>query len=678
MNKSSKKLLHAMLGLFLALLLLPVQAFTALAVEAPQTITYHMLTVDPNGGTFADGSSEAKTFQLRDTGYMKPEDYRTAIMNGEGEVFISREGYLPLGFGTSKSGPVTVELYDLANTRFTEDTTLYVIWGKAVQMTIYSNGGILFQNTQDGPVSLPDPYVSMVPVGDLLPVEVLKRMAVRDGYYFAGLSTDAAGQHFVSPVERDGVFCYIAPETDVTYYVQWAKILITEQPQDVNTAIGSKAVFTVSTEGEGPTYQWQHRAPNGTWKNSTATGYNTAAMTVNINKAAWNGFQFRCVITDADGNKVITNVATLTVKTAITAQPKNISTAIGTTAKFTVTATGAGLTYQWQHRAPSGTWKNSTATGYNTAAMTVNINKASWNGFQFRCVITDANGVKTVSNAATLKVVPITITAQPKNINTAIGTTAKFSVAATGTSLTYQWQHRAPSGTWKNSTATGYNTATMTVNINKASWNGYQFRCVITDADGNKAITNVATLTVKTVITAQPKNINTAIGTTAKFTVTATGAGPTYQWQHRAPNGTWKNSTATGYNTAVMTVNINKASWNGYQFRCVITDANGNKVITNVATLTVKTTITVQPKDVTAVVGSDARFTVTATGAGLTYQWQFKSANGKWTNSGATGCKTSTLTVTPYHSMNGYLYRCVITDANGNKTYSKAVVLTVK
>ena len=443
MKRPAKSLWRAMLALTLALLLLPVQAFTALAAEEIQTITYHNLTVDPNGGAFADGSSEAKTFQLRSTGYMKPEDYQSAGFNQQ-YAGLTRSGYLPSGYGTSKSGPVTVGLYDLANTRFTEDTTLYVIWGKAVQMTIYANGGMLFQYTPDGAVSLDDPYVTMVPAGDPIPVSVLNRMAVRDGYSFAGLSTDAAGKQPVSPVERDGVMCYVAPESDVTYYVQWAKITISAQPQDVTAAVGSEAVFTVSAEGNGLTYQWQFKKPAGNWTNSGASGCRTDTLTVTP-YGSMNGYQYRCVISNANGETLHTNAVKLLISTTITSQPKDVTAASGSTATFAVAATGAGLTYRWQFKPLGGSWSNSSASGCRTASLTV-ISYNSMNGHQYRCAITDANGTVTYSDAAALKVAAMSIPEQPKDVTAAVGTTARFHVTVSGTGLKYQWQFKKPAG----------------------------------------------------------------------------------------------------------------------------------------------------------------------------------------------------------------------------------------
>ena len=277
--------------------------------------------------------------------------------------------------------------------------------------------------------------------------------------------------------------------------------------------------------------------------------------------------------------------ATLTVKPAITTQPTSQSAAAGTTVKFTVKASGKGLTYRWQYKTPDGTWKNSGSTGYNTATLTISATAAR-SGYQYRCVVENEGG-KAISSAATLTVKP-TITTQPTDKSAKVGETVKFTVKAEGVNITYRWQYRTGStGTWKNSGATGCSTATLSIEATAAR-NGYQYRCVVEDANGNKAISNGATLTIKPAITTQPKSATATAGTAVKFTVKATGAGLTYRWQYRTSStGTWKNSGATGYKTATLTVTPT-AGMNGYQYRCVIVDANGAKLISTAATLTVK------------------------------------------------------------------------------------------
>ena len=91
----------------------------------------------------------------------------------------------------------------------------------------------------------------------------------------------------------------------------------------------------------------------------------------------------------------------------------------------------------------------------------------------------------------------ITIDSQPVSLTVDEGEVANFTVAATGTKLTYQWQYRtSETDTWKNSPATGNKTATLSV-PGTLSRNGYQYRCVITNGSGSSLYSDAATLNVK-------------------------------------------------------------------------------------------------------------------------------------------------------------------------------------
>ena len=453
--------------------------------------------------------------------------------------------------------------------------------------------------------------------------------------------------------------------------------VITAQPTDVSVKVGSAAKFTVEAQGEGLTYQWKVSADNGeTWSNSTAATANSATLSFTAG-SAYHGRLYRCVVTSAYGGVAISDAAKLTVKPRINSNPQAAKVAIGGTAKFSVKATGADLTYQWQYKtSPDGTWKKATASGATTATISVPAT-AGRNGYLYRCVVTDKYGQKATSYSAIL-VIKTVITKQPVSVSSEVGKTVKFSVEASGAKLTYQWQLKVPGGSWKDSTASGAKTATVSVPATAAR-NGYQYRCIITDANKLTTNTNAAKLTILTTITTQPKAASAAIGAKANFTVAATGAGLTYQWQYKTPSGTaWKDSTAAGAKTAKLSVTVTEGR-NGYLYRCVITDANGKTVTSGSAKLTVKTAITAQPKSVTVTAGNKANFTVEATGVGLTYQWQYQTAPGaEWKDSSASGAKTASVSVTATAARNGYLYRCVIADANGKTTTTNAVTLTVK
>ncbi|WP_348706036.1 CUB domain-containing protein, partial [Tenacibaculum sp. 190524A02b] len=80
----------------------------------------------------------------------------------------------------------------------------------------------------------------------------------------------------------------------------------------------------------------------------------------------------------------------------------------------------------------------------------------------------------------------LTITAQPPNRSLCNGNTT-FTIGASGTGLSYQWQFRASStGTFtnlsNNATYSGVNTATLGVNNTNSTMNGYEYRVVVSSS----------------------------------------------------------------------------------------------------------------------------------------------------------------------------------------------------
>ena len=104
-------------------------------------------------------------------------------------------------------------------------------------------------------------------------------------------------------------------------------------------------------------------------------------------------------------------------------------------------------------------------------------------------------GGKSVNvNWVTLGVLPIVIIKQPADVTVAVGEKASFTVAASGTGLTYQWQYSTNSGTtWSNFANT---TDTVKLNNCKLTYNGYMYRCIVTDTYGNSVTSEEVTLYV--------------------------------------------------------------------------------------------------------------------------------------------------------------------------------------
>ena len=114
-----------------------------------------------------------------------------------------------------------------------------------------------------------------------------------------------------------------------------------------------------------------------------------------------------------------TNYKTLTGKVelyhmdvpAISAQPKNVSVKAGEKAVFEVSATGMELTYQWQiNRNDGNGFVN--IDGADSAAYTSGVTDGDCNGFQYRCVISNAAGSVTTDAVVLTVTVQYTITAK--------------------------------------------------------------------------------------------------------------------------------------------------------------------------------------------------------------------------------------------------------------------------
>ncbi len=455
-------------------------------------------------------------------------------------------------------------------------------------------------------------------------------------------------------------------------------LVIDSQPTNITIESGNTALFSVAATGEGLTYQWQYSVDSGeTWLKSNGTGSTTDTLKITAISSR-NGYMYRCVITNSAGNSLTSNGAKLSVGTfEIVTQPKNVTVASGKTATFTVEAEGEGLTYQWQYSANSGvTWVKSSGSG--NATDTIKITSASSrDGYMYRCVVTDSNGSSLTSEGAKLSVGTFEIVTQPLDCIAVIGTRISFSVEANGSSISYQWQYSKDAGnTWLNSSATGNKTNTISFTASSANDN-YMYRCVLTDEYESKLVSNSATLTsVSFVITKQPESLAAESGEIVSLAVEAEGTGLTYQWQYSKNSGrSWVTSNGSGNKTDNLTFTMT-SSKNGYMYRCVITNEDDVALITDEVTVTLQTIkITQQPVDWSGSEGSKFYFYVDAEGENLSYQWQYSTDDGNsW--------KTSTITTAIYSSTistsrDGWLFRCIVSNEEGEEVYSDIVELTI-
>ena len=203
-------------------------------------------------------------------------------------------------------------------------------------------------------------------------------------------------------------------------------------------------------------------------------------------------------------------------------------------------------------------------------------------------------------------------------------------------------------------------------------------RCAVTDGRGSRIHSSAAAVTVVApfAITQQPQSVSAKVGDTVKFTIKATGTGLNYQWYYKKSGATeW--SFWSGHNAATTSAVAN-ASWNGMKVRCAVTDSRGSRINSTAAVVKIvlPLAVTQQPKSVTAKIGDTVKFTVKATGTGLSYQWYYRKVGAlNWSLwEGHTSAETSAVS---NESWNGMGVMCVVTDSSGNRVNSDAVTVTL-
>ncbi len=253
------------------------------------------------------------------------------------------------------------------------------------------------------------------------------------------------------------------------------------------------------------------------------------------------------------------------------------------------------------------------------------------------------------------------ITTQPIAQDVPIGGNATFTVVASGTApLSYQWRKGGTD-------IPGANASTLTLTGVSAA-DAADYSVVVTNSV-DSVTSNAATLTVFTPvlpsITAGPQSQTVNDGATVTFSVTATGTQPfSYQWKK---NGT----DISGATSASLTLNAVSLSSAG-NYTVAVTNVAGS-VTSATALLTVNAvapSITTPPAAQTVNVGSNATFSVVATGtAPLAYQWQKGTTD-------IPGATSASYTVANAQTADAGNYRVVVSNSAGSAT-SAAAALTV-
>jgi len=412
---------------------------------------------------------------------------------------------------------------------------------------------------------------------------------------------------------------------------------ITQHPSDLAVYPGQQAVFTVAATGSNLTYQWQKNGGDLS-DGGDISGATTDTLQIASAEAADSG-DYRCVVT-GDCGTVTSNAATLTVGYEVVLFEETFSTNPFSGGRWAVYKDGEPRPDTVNYHSSGGAcgspagyverhydghrdvvYEGSpfTTAGYENLKLTFwykNDSGASVQAYVLRNggwvsaatggtagswtkSETDLTGTITgiyfklnggsddyrrldcVSIVGEPACSPaVTITQHPSDLGACPGDTVIFSVVATGSNLTYQWQ-KDGGNLSDGGDVSGATTPTLQIANAESADNG-DYRCVVT-GDCGTVVSNAAMLSVSAVptITQQPESQDECLGNTATFTVDVVGAGTmTYQWQKDGGD-------ISGATMATLQIaDVEPAD--GGIYRCVVTDDCGTTA-SNDAALTVLT-----------------------------------------------------------------------------------------
>ncbi|RYE20674.1 MAG: T9SS type A sorting domain-containing protein, partial [Sphingobacteriales bacterium] len=389
---------------------------------------------------------------------------------------------------------------------------------------------------------------------------------------------------------RVNVFsCTTTPvvSTEATLTVNELSVINTQPTASVICA-GSNTSFTVAAAGTNIGYQWQVSTTGctGTFANITNGavygGATTATLALTAPTAALTGYAYRVVITNSC-NTVTSSCVALTVNSpiAVTTQPVSGSVCLPTsTTSFSVAVTGTAPTYQWQVSTNGGTtWANATGASATTATLSLTGLTAAMSGYQYRVVLSGTCTAAFNSNVATLTVnSPVSITDNPDDAKICEGDNTSFTVAATGSTITYQWQVRKNGGGFLDVTNgapyAGATTATLSITNATTVLSGSEYRVIVSGVPCGSVFSDTALLTVNAnpgvlLVAAQRNNITPSTPSGLYSTVSPAGT-YSYVW-------TRDGNIVSGANASSLPVNVDGFG----SYDVTVTDQNGCNTTSN-------------------------------------------------------------------------------------------------
>ena len=421
------------------------------------------------------------------------------------------------------------------------------------------------------------------------------------------------------------------------------------------------ATLNLQLSGSGPV---KVTLNDGTVKTFAA---NTTTGTISVTPATNTTYSIESV-SDLYGTGNVTGTATVSIfaPATITIQPVSVAViCAGSSTTLDVTATGAGITYQWFNK------KTGIIAGETNRTITV-----TTAGDYYVIVTGTCNAVSSAQTSVTVNQLPQgTLAANTICVGATGQLTYRSSVAGTGPyTIVYS------DGTNTYTASRVVSAVPFDVQVSPIATTTYTLISV-TDASGcNRAVGFTSASAVLTVnnlpaITSQPVSVTNSAGTSTTFEVAATGTALTYQWQLSVDGGTSfvdlvNNVYYAGATTNKLSVSNIALRMNGFRYRVRVSGTCNPFVTSDAATLTVINPLASFKVNTSeqCISGNSFVFNNTsATNAGiLSYSWTFGDGIGTATT------KAPSYT---YTKAGSYTVKLVVVTNTGDADSATAVVV---
>ena len=423
--------------------------------------------------------------------------------------------------------------------------------------------------------------------------------------------------------------------------------VITSDIVDLAVNVGDPISMTFGVDANPlPVYQWFKN--NAQIQNQTNNTFSILSSMVS------DVGSYYCIASNAWGSAT-SYVATVSIQQApvVTLQPISKSVYTGDSVTFSCSGTGIPApTYQW--------YKNGVIINGATSPSFTIIGVSSQDIGSYNAIISNPLGSVTTLSATLDVQVSVSITSQPSDIVTILGSVTNLSVGASGNLLTYQWYK-------DNLLILNQTNSSILFNPIGTNDQGDYFAVVSSSGQSLSLTSSVAHVEVQysPIIAVGPSAWSVSVGYPVQFSVSVlANPAPTYQWYKDGliiPNET--NSTFNISSSTLADIGLYSVVASN-----IIGSSIGGPASLQVFNATPPTILT-QPKGGFRLIGQSFSFSVSATGPDLQYQWRFKGLD--LLNQTNSSLSLSNLTL-----FDCGIYNVVVYNAYGSqKSYDAALIV---